>query len=83
MRIPVEEGQHYHGGYVYFTGGCQKLPEALADYITSHDGTITYSQSVFDWISEKLLFFEFLKSEPSKKLETCKDYQIIRMCSGQ
>lgn len=46
MRIPVEEGQHYHGGYVYFTGGCQKLPEALADYITSHGGTITYSTVV-------------------------------------
>lgn len=29
------------------------------------------------------IFFEFLKSEPSKKLETCKDYQIIRMCGGQ
>lgn len=46
MRIPVEEGQHYHGGYVYFTGGCQKLPEALADYITTHGGTITYGTVV-------------------------------------
>lgn len=46
MRIPVEEGQHYHGGYVYFTGGCQKLPEALADYITAQGGTITYGTVV-------------------------------------
>lgn len=42
MRIPVEEGQHYYGGYVYFTGGCQKLPEALAGYIEKHGGNITY-----------------------------------------
>lgn len=46
MRIPVEEGQHYYGGYVYFTGGCQKLPEALADYITAQGGTITYGTVV-------------------------------------
>ena len=45
-RIPVEEGQHYYGGYVYFTGGCQKLPEALADYIESHGGSITYGTVV-------------------------------------
>ena len=38
----MEEGQHYYGGYVYFTGGCQKLPEALAAYIESHGGCITY-----------------------------------------
>ena len=41
-RIPVEEGRHYYGGYVYFTGGCQKLPEVLAAYIENHGGTITY-----------------------------------------
>lgn len=46
LRIPVEEGQHYYGGYVYFTGGCQKLPEALADYIRNHGGTITYETIV-------------------------------------
>lgn len=46
MRIPVEEGQHYYGGYVYFTGGCQKLPEALADYVISHGGMITYGTVV-------------------------------------
>lgn len=42
MRIPVEENQHYYGGYVYFTGGCQKLPEALAAYIENRGGSITY-----------------------------------------
>ncbi|MBQ3194745.1 MAG: NAD(P)/FAD-dependent oxidoreductase [Oscillospiraceae bacterium] len=46
LRIPIEEGQHYYGGYVYFTGGCQKLPEALADYIRNHGGTITYGAIV-------------------------------------
>lgn len=46
MRIPVEEGQHYNGGYVYFTGGCQKLPEALADYIMQHGGSIRYGTVV-------------------------------------
>ncbi len=46
MRIPVEEGQHYYGGYVYFTGGCQKLPEALADYIENHGGQISYGSIV-------------------------------------
>ena len=45
-RIPVEEGQHYYGGYVYFNGGCQKLPEALAAYIENHGGTITYGTIV-------------------------------------
>ena len=46
MRIPVEEDRHYYGGYVYFTGGCQKLPEALADYIENHGGKITYGTVV-------------------------------------
>lgn len=46
MRIPVEEGKHYYGGYVYFTGGCQKLPEALASYIENHGGTFNYSTVV-------------------------------------
>ena len=46
MRIPVEEDQHYYGGYVYFTGGCQKLPEALAAYIKAHGGQITYGSIV-------------------------------------
>ena len=30
-----------------------------------------------------LIFFEFLESKPSKKLETCKGYQLIRTCGGQ
>ena len=42
MRIPVEEEKHYNGGYVYFTGGCQKLPEALEAYIKNHGGSISY-----------------------------------------
>ena len=46
MRIPIEEGQHYYGGYVYFTGGCQKLPEALAAYIEQRGGTIAYGTVV-------------------------------------
>lgn len=46
MRIPVEEARHYHGGYVYFTGGCQKLPEALAAYIEDHGGTFHYGSVV-------------------------------------
>ena len=50
MRIPVEEDKQYNGGYVYFTGGCQKLPEALASYIESHGGTIRYGT-----IAEKVL----------------------------
>ena len=45
-RIPVEEGRHYYGGYVYFTGGCQKLPEALAWYIERHGGSFHYGSVV-------------------------------------
>lgn len=46
MRIPVEEGNRYYGGYCYFTGGCQKLPEALAQYIENHGGRIHYGTIV-------------------------------------
>ena len=46
MRIPVEEERLYHGGYVYFTGGCQKLPEALAAYIEEHGGSFHYGTVV-------------------------------------
>ena len=46
MRIPLEEGEHYYGGYCYFTGGCQKLPEALAGYIEDHSGVIHYGTVV-------------------------------------
>ena len=41
-RIPLEEGEHYYGGYCYFVGGCQKLPEALARYIEERGGRIHY-----------------------------------------
>ena len=40
-RIPLEKnGKKYNPGYVNIVGGVQKLPEALADYITSHGGEI-------------------------------------------
>lgn len=46
-RIPLEKnGIVYYPGYCYITGGCQKLPEALADYITSHGGQIHYGTLV-------------------------------------
>lgn len=46
-RIPLEKnGRAYYPGYCYIRGGCQKLPEALADYITSHSGTIHYGTVV-------------------------------------
>ncbi len=46
-RIPLEKnGVVYYPGYCYINGGCQKLPEALADYITSHGGTIHYGTVV-------------------------------------
>ena len=43
-RIPLDkEGKHhYYPAYCYIKGGCQKLPEALADYITAHGGTFRY-----------------------------------------
>ena len=49
-RIPLEEGEHYYGGYCYFTGGCQKLPEALAKYIEDRGGKFHYGT-----IAEKVL----------------------------
>lgn len=46
-RIPLEKnGVVYYPGYCYINGGCQKLPEALADYITSHGGEIHYGTIV-------------------------------------
>ena len=45
-RIAVEEGKDYNGGYVYLTGGCQKLPEALAKYIEDHGGHFQYGTIV-------------------------------------
>ena len=46
-RIPLEKnGKKYYPGYCYIKGGCQKIPEALADYITSHGGKINYNTIV-------------------------------------
>lgn len=46
-RIPLEKkGEKYYPGYCYVIGGCQKIPEALADYITSHGGEIHYNTIV-------------------------------------
>ena len=46
-RIPLEKnGKKYYPGYCYIKGGCQKIPEALADYITEHGGKIHYGEIV-------------------------------------
>ena len=46
-RIPLDKkGKKYYPGYCYVKGGCQKIPEALADYITSHGGKISYGTIV-------------------------------------
>lgn len=46
-RIPLErKGNTYYPGFCYVKGGCQKIPEALADYITSHGGKIHYNTVV-------------------------------------
>lgn len=46
-RIPLEKnGKKYYPGYCYVKGGCQKIPEALADYVTSHGGKIVYNTVV-------------------------------------
>ena len=38
-RIPLDRnGKKYYPGFCFVKGGCQKIPEALADYITSHGG---------------------------------------------
>ncbi len=40
-RIPLEKnGKHFLGGFGYIRGGCQKIAEALADYITKNGGEI-------------------------------------------
>ena len=42
-RIPTEKkGKPYYPVFSFIQGGCQKLPEALADYITAHGGTFHY-----------------------------------------
>ena len=46
-RIPLEKGgKKYYPGYCYIKGGCQKIPEALAEYIVSHGGIIHYNTIV-------------------------------------
>ncbi len=46
-RIPLEKnGKKYYPGFCFLTGGCQKLPEALATYILEHNGTIQYDTVV-------------------------------------
>ncbi|MBQ9731264.1 MAG: NAD(P)/FAD-dependent oxidoreductase [Bacilli bacterium] len=46
-RIPLyRNGKKYYPGFCYVKGGCQKIPEALADYITSHGGNFIYNTIV-------------------------------------
>lgn len=46
-RIPLyKNGKKYYPGFCYIKGGCQKIPESLADYITSHGGKIVYNTVV-------------------------------------
>ena len=46
-RIPLTKGKKtYYPGYCYLKGGCQKLPEALANYVTAHGGKIVYNTIV-------------------------------------
>ncbi len=46
-RIPLyKNGKKYYPGFCYVNGGCQKIPEALADYIISHGGEIHYNTVV-------------------------------------
>ena len=46
-RIPLyKNGKKYYPAFCYVNGGCQKIPESLADYITSHGGAIHYNTIV-------------------------------------
>ena len=46
-RIPLNRNnKKYYPGFCYIEGGVQKMPEALADYITSHNGKIIYNTIV-------------------------------------
>ena len=46
-RIPLEKnGKKYYPGFCYIEGGVQKMPEALAQYITNHGGQIIYNSIV-------------------------------------
>ena len=41
-----KNGKKYYPGFCYVKGGCQKIPEALAEYITTHGGQIHYNTIV-------------------------------------
>ncbi len=46
-RIPLQKnGKTYYPGYCYIEGGCQKLPEALADCIRDNGGQIVLNTVV-------------------------------------
>ena len=46
-RIPLNKNnKKYYPGFCYIEGGVQKMPEALADYITSHNDKIIYNTIV-------------------------------------
>lgn len=46
-RIPLyRKNKKYYPGFCYIEGGVQKLPEALANYITSNNGKIIYNTIV-------------------------------------
>lgn len=46
-RIPLyKNNKKYYPGFCYIEGGVQKMPEALAEFITSHNGKIIYNTIV-------------------------------------
>ena len=46
-RIPLNKNnKKYYPGFCFIEGGVQKIPEALAEYITSHNGNIIYNSIV-------------------------------------
>lgn len=52
-RIPLyKNNKKYYPGFCFIEGGVQKIPEALADYITSHSGNIVYNSVVSKVIIE-------------------------------
>ncbi|OQC10842.1 MAG: zeta-carotene-forming phytoene desaturase [Tenericutes bacterium ADurb.Bin087] len=47
LRIPLtKKGKKYYPGFCFIEGGVQKLPEALAAFITSHGGKFIYNTIV-------------------------------------
>ena len=46
-RIPLyRKNKKYYPGFCYVEGGCQKIPNSLADYIINHGGKIIYNTVV-------------------------------------